>query len=430
MKKLIYALLSVTIAFGLWLYVITTVSPEWEETFYSIPVVLKNESVLSERGLMIANDELPSVTLRLRGNRSDLINLTSENITITADMAGVYSPGEQNISYVITYPGDVPGNAIEVISKSPAAVRLTIKERVTKIFTVYVDYEGTTVPAGYLTDKENQTLTPSTVSITGPKDVVDRIVQAKIRVDLTNQTESIIDKAYPIELYDRNGELIAPDLLIMDATEVNFNLKIQRYKEIKLLLNIVPGGGATAANTQITMDMETIQVSGSDQLLSTLGDTLELGEIRLGEILEDTIKEFTIKLPEGVVNLTGKDTVNVSISFPDLVMKSFTVTDITARNIPAGMKAEILTKQMVITVRGPAMQVGALTAEDISVVVNFAKAELGTDSYRAQIVIADIAPDVGAVDSYTVSASVTEVQEEEQENEEDGTNSTGDQNLG
>ncbi len=426
MKKLIYALLSVVIAFGLWLYVITTVSPEWEETFYNIPVVLKNESVLPERGLMIATDELPNVTLRLRGNRSDLIKLTSENITITADMAGVYSSGEQNISYVITYPGDVPGNAIEVISKSP--IRLTFKKRITKNMLVEVDFGGTTVPSGYITDKENQTLSSQYVSITGPKDVVDRIAHAKINVNLTDQTESIIDKAYPIELFDKNGEAVTDALLSMDVTEVNFTLKIQRYKQIQLLLNIIPGGGATADNTLITMDMETIQVSGSDQLLSTLGDTLELGEIPLGDILEDTVLEFTIKLPVGVDNLTGKDTVSVSVSFPDLSKKTLTATNISAVNVPEGMAAEILAKQLVVTVRGPAEQVELLTPEDISVIVDFAKAELGQDSYRAQIVIGEVAPDVGAVENYTVFASVTEAQEvepEDQKGQTDGTDGSG-----
>lgn len=427
MKKLIYALLSVVIAFGLWLYVITTVSPEWEETFYNIPVSLKNESVLPERGLMIATDELPKVTLRLRGNRSDLINLTSENITITADMAGVYSPGEQNISYAITYPGNVPGNAIEVISKSPGTIRLTIKERVSKNMQVEVDYGGTTVPSGYLTDKENQSLSPQSVNITGPKDIVDSIAKAKIEVDLTGKTETI-NGTYPIKLYDKDGNLVLSDSLTLDVENVDFTLKIQRYKEIQLQLNVIPGGGATADNTVITMDMETIMVSGSDQLLSTLGDTLELGEIRLGEILEDTVLEFTITLPEGIVNLTGKDTVSVSVSFPDLMTKTFTVTDIKARNIPVGMEVEFLTKQMTVTVRGLAEQVEALTADDISAVVDFAKAELGQDSYRAQIVIGEVAPDVGAVENYTVFASVTEAQEvepEDQKGQTDGTDGSG-----
>ena len=62
--------LSVAISLVLWMYVISVVSPESDETFYDIPVSYQND-VLDERGLMIVS-ETPTVTLHLKGNRSDL----------------------------------------------------------------------------------------------------------------------------------------------------------------------------------------------------------------------------------------------------------------------------------------------------------------------------------------------------------------------
>ena len=81
-EKILYLLISVVIAFGLWSYVITTDSPEWEETYYEIPVILKNESVLHGNGLMLGDGKIPTVTLRLKGNRSDLVNLNKSDITL------------------------------------------------------------------------------------------------------------------------------------------------------------------------------------------------------------------------------------------------------------------------------------------------------------------------------------------------------------
>ena len=100
-RKFVYGLLSVLIAFGLWLYVVTVVNPEWEETFYNIPVALENEQILHDRGLMLVSDEDPEVTLRLSGNRADMIKLNSSNITIRADLSRIYSAGEQSINYSI-----------------------------------------------------------------------------------------------------------------------------------------------------------------------------------------------------------------------------------------------------------------------------------------------------------------------------------------
>ena len=104
-NKLIYALLSFVIALGLWFYVIAVVSPESEEIFYNIPVVLQNESVLNEKGFMIATQEKPTVTLRLRGNRSDLNKLTSSDILLTVDMSKINRVGKQYLSIDTDFPG-------------------------------------------------------------------------------------------------------------------------------------------------------------------------------------------------------------------------------------------------------------------------------------------------------------------------------------
>ena len=81
-SKIWQTALSLVIAFALWAYVITTVNPESEETFYDIPVSYQND-ILEERGLMIVSEK-PTVTLKLKGNRSDLNELNASNITIKA----------------------------------------------------------------------------------------------------------------------------------------------------------------------------------------------------------------------------------------------------------------------------------------------------------------------------------------------------------
>ena len=56
-RKIWSALLAFVIAFGLWLYVITYVSPGSEETYYNIPVIFEGETALSERNLMITSGD-------------------------------------------------------------------------------------------------------------------------------------------------------------------------------------------------------------------------------------------------------------------------------------------------------------------------------------------------------------------------------------
>jgi len=117
-RKIVYALLATLISIGLWLYVVTVVNPEYEDTFYNIQVSLQNDEILRERGLMVVSDEIPTVTLKLAGNRSDMIKLNSSNITLKADLSRIHSAGEQELEYTITYPDGVPTNAFSVVGQT------------------------------------------------------------------------------------------------------------------------------------------------------------------------------------------------------------------------------------------------------------------------------------------------------------------------
>ena len=103
-NKLMSAALSLLIAFGLWMYVITEVSPGSEWTYYDIPVKMEGETVLKERNLIITDMSSTDVDLTLSGNRSDLNELNSSNITLKADMTKIYDPGTHKIGYDITFP--------------------------------------------------------------------------------------------------------------------------------------------------------------------------------------------------------------------------------------------------------------------------------------------------------------------------------------
>ena len=52
-RKVWTAVLSVMLAFSMWVYVVTVVRPESTNTYYNIPVVLQGDNILTERGLMI-----------------------------------------------------------------------------------------------------------------------------------------------------------------------------------------------------------------------------------------------------------------------------------------------------------------------------------------------------------------------------------------
>lgn len=400
-NKILTGLLSFAIAIALWLYVVTFVSPNSDKHYYNIPVTLQSEVVLQERGLMIATKELPTVSLHLEGNRIDLDKLNSSNITIAVDVSKIGEPGTHNLTYTPSYPGDVPNNAITVLSRSPGTVTLLVEERINKAVPVDILYTGT-LPEDYMADKENKTLDYEKVNVVGPKSVIDQIAMARIEVDLDDRIGSISEQ-FRYTLCNEKGEPVDASLVTTDVEAVTLVLRIVQVKEIELVVNVIDGGGASKDTSAITISPNTIRVSGSEALLEGL-DRLELGTINLGEMSSDEIIMFPIKLPEGVRNETGLLEAAVDVRFPELGSKTLTVTNFTQLNIPSGLRVDMITQQLDIVVRGPKAVIDGITTENVTVTVDFANEQIGTATVKAEIAIN--ADGVGAVGTYHITASL------------------------
>ena len=403
-SKLATALLSVAIALAVWFYVVTVVSPNSDKNFQNIPVVTQGEALLQERGLMITDTDITTTSLHLEGSRIDLNKLSSSNIVVTMDVSKIYEAGVHDLTYSVSYPGDVASNAITILSKTPGSVKVTVEERISKTVPVQIQYSGT-VSENYMADKENAELDVENVTVTGPKPVIDKIAVARINVDLENRSESISDK-FTYILCNTKGEPVDVQSVVTDVADISLLLRIVRVKEISLLVNVVDGGGATAQTSLITIDPPTIRVSGSDALLEGL-NSLELDTINLVDIPEDSVFTYTIKLPEGVNNETGVNEATVSVSFPDLASKTVKVKNISAVNVPVDFDVDVITKALEIQVRGPKEKIDTLDEENISVTVDFTDAEEGTVKLKVIVDCGD--PEIGAVGAYTVSATVRKI---------------------
>ena len=401
-------LLSVVVAFSLWAYVITFVSSEREGTFSDIPVSYQGEALLEERGLMIVSEEKPTVTLTLYGNRRELNKLDSSNISIIADLSKIGEAGIHSLRYNVYYPGDIPDNTFTVQSQYPSMVKVDIERRITKEIPVNITYEGS-VQKDYIADKENVELDNPVVTITGPASSVDQITQAIVLVNLQDKSESFME-SYRFTLCDANGNPVDAKMVETNIAEVSLTLYIKRVKEINLVVTVVDGGGATKATSDISIDPKSIKVAGNETALKDI-DEINLGVINLGELTRDTEKPFAINLPDGLENLSGKTSAKVTIKFPKLETVNIAITDFSALNVPEGMEVEFITEELTVSVRGPKELVKKLTANDLSVTVDFTNAEIGNATFKANIVIGNSFNGVGAMGSYTVSATLSETDE-------------------
>ena len=405
-NKLYSMLLSLVVAFGLWLYVKNNVSIEDNNTFYNIPVVMESESVLGERNLMVTSISTSSVSLNLSGARSDLSKLDSSKLAAKVDLSQITEPGEHiALSYTISYPSDVSPSAFTVGNKNPGAIFVDVDYRRVSEIPVLIKWTGNR-SEDYIYDTENAVLDNNTVTISGPASVVDTIDHARVESDLTEQVESI-SQNYRYTLCDADGNPVDAEQITTNVEEVRLEMQIQKIRELQLVADVTYGGGANENNTTIDISPKTIRVSGGEAVLNELGDTLTIATINLADLDKNVNEQkYTLTLPEGVTNQTGVNEVTVSIRFTGLKTREFTIDQFEAVNVPEGLTVDIISASLSVKVRGPESEITALKEDNIRAVVDFTNAEVGTATYKVKIVCGDQFPNVGALKANSVSATV------------------------
>lgn len=403
-SKFVRIALSVVVALALWVYVITTVNPESEDTFYDIPVSYQND-VLEERGLMIVSEK-PTVTLKLKGNRSDLNELNANNITILVNLAAIQAPGTQMVRYDVSYPANLPNNAFETISQTPNLLKLKVENRIKRPIPVVLEYIGS-VPEGFIDDRENPVMDVSVVEVSGPESSVEQIDHALIQVDLTNKTDSIVD-AFQYVLCNEEGEPVDAQMVTTNVEEVNLSVKIQRLKEVPLVLNLVDGGGATKDTCDLDMDVTSIWVSGTENKLRDL-EQVELGTVNLAELKsEKNVLKFEILLPEGVNNINNVQEVTATISFPELSTKKLSISknQFLAAGVPEGAEVVWVTETVEIELRGPKALIKKISEKDVLVTMDFSAEELGNVNKVPKITLGSNYESVGTISVSTLIATL------------------------
>lgn len=411
-NKLMSAALSLLIAFSLWMYVITEVSPGSEWTYYDVPVKMEGETVLKERGLIITSMSSTDVDLTLSGNRSDLNELNSSNITLKADMTKIYDPGTHKIGYDIGFPGNVASNAFNRVNQYPDSIVVTVEKLIiNKEIPINIIYQGKAAD-GYVVRRADVVMDNEVILVTGPESVVNQITQAIINVDLDGQTESI-SQNYRFTLCNSDGEGVDSEMITVNTEEVHVDLTIHRKKQVDLVVTVVPGGGAAEQDVEITLSTESIWISGSDIALEQVGDTINLGTINLADHENNTKLTFTIPDYEGVTNDSGETEVEVAVRFEGLMTKEIVIEEFRTTGVPEGYEAQIITEKLTVKVRGPYELVNKLTVRDIIATVDFTGEEAGDATIRVNITFADKFEVLGVLGKPSVTTSLQPVQTEE-----------------
>ncbi len=406
-NKIISLLLSAVIAISLWVYVVTTVTPEDSQWIRNIPVTFTNEDGLfSDRNLTLTKGRNATVDLKVYGKRQDLLKLNNSNITITVDLSDVLGPGSWPLRYTVEMPETVSDNDISIESRSTYEIDVQVDLLSVKEVPVQAVFQGS-VADGYVQDSIE--LEYDTLEISGPQDQVSKVDHAEVVLERTNLSKTVSDSlAYT--LVDADGGEVVSDEIHCNVDKIGVMMTVSMVKELPLTVQFIDGGGATEEHVVSSIEPSTITVKGSAEDLEGL-NSLNIGNIDLSTIPTNTsyTGSFSIVLPDNMTNLTGEEMAKVTVELKNLKEKTFRVTNLELANTPSNLKATLGTVSLQIKLRGPSDVIDTITASNIRAVADLSSVGTSTGQFSVPVdVYVDGFSDVGAMGSYNVLVSISE----------------------
>ncbi len=402
--KIVAALIALPAAILLWLYVVTVVSPNSTRTVYNIPVTYEGTIVLADRNLILTS-ESTTVNLEIRGDRVNLTKLNSENVRVIADLSKITEAGTYTVSLTVSFP-DVTGNGdFEILHKSKSEVEVSVANAKSITVPVIIDVGDSEAKEGFFYDKAAATTDPAEVTVTGPDYEIDTVHRAVINCEDINSLEETMIEERPIILQKSDGTEIKDDsLLTLSQQTATVTLPIQKYKDLKVAVDIKNGGGATENNIDsLTFSVDTIRVRGSAGQIDELPDTLTLGTLDLSKITaSNDTKTFPVILPGSIKNVNGITSVDVTVKLTGVRVSSFSVNanQIELLNVPQDKRASINVQSIIVKLRGPEDEISAISEKDIKITVDLGNV---TESGEvAALVIVPGYPNIGSIDDVLV----------------------------
>ena len=426
-RRMIYLLLSILVACGIWLYADLTTGPNGtpqtkNREFLDIPIEYLYESTLTDRGLMLVEDGTDlTVDLTLKGTRWNICSLDRSQVRVTASLMDITSAGEQRVNYNVSFTNPKFRNNANAIQRENASIGMAtvnISELYSRTIDVSCELAGSvadTYSAGQVQ------LSHTEVEVRGLQEDIDPISYAKVTLDIGAGAVETVSKDLEIQFYGKNGQLLDKSGIHSSVENIRATLPVFVTKELQLVVNIIESPGRRRKNTDYRIEPQTIAVTGDATQLKDV-DTLLLESYDLAELGTEASENYTttnypIILPEGCTNVSGVTRAALRIRFTDMTSATISTKNISWLNLPEGKRVELLTDSLAVKVFGTEADVSALTGEDIAVTVDLGdySAASGTYSIPAEVTVNK--GDVGISGLYQIQVTIREGAEEPPEDE-------------
>ncbi len=310
-RNLGLAVLSVALAFGVWMFITDTEHPTRTGVF---PVDIPVEPVNMPEGLTLGGP-LGDVALRIEADEDLWDELTASDFRATVNLLGAQI-GTQDVEVQVEPLGERNGlRIIEVIptlhaaGAPPGTVSVELKPLVSQVVPVSIDAVGAP-PMGY--EPSTPSVEPGQVVVSGPEDLVSRVSVAMASVDLSGVV-SDVRATFSLVPRDEGGFIVAGVTLDPSSVDIEITVEQKRFSRLVVVSPSLEGSPAAGYNvTAVELEPSSVTLLGPLELLNVTSFVVA-DDIDITGATSDISRIVNIVGLHPGVSISGSATVSVRI---------------------------------------------------------------------------------------------------------------------
>lgn len=367
-------IVSIVVALVLWSYVVIVNNPEETTIVKNVPVALLNVDSLTQKGLILTDDDDFAIDVKIRGKKSDINKVKKEDITAEADLYG-YGAGEHIIAVSVLVPGDT-----SYAGSGTAKIKVNIEELVSKYETIDVQVLGT-LKAG--TEIGAIKAQPEEISVKGAKSVVDTVDHVLVRIpaDEVKRSETVL--TLEAQAVDKEGNGVKK--VVLSAKTIQVTARLYQTKEVALSVSVTGDVNPSYTLNKISVP-ETVTIKGAKDAVDAIS-SLTAHPISIEGISASAKLPIYITLPDGVELADASKDIHVLVDIKGKGSSTlkFSSSDISISNVTQGYNAYVNTSEITMTVAGRTSLINALSKEKFTLSADAAGLVTGTHLLPLQV---------------------------------------------
>ncbi len=406
-ENLFWFLGSLALAVLVWMIAVSQSDPVEQWRVNNLPI-----RVMTDSGLIITEQSENAAAAQMLAQRSVRLALAPDDIIISVDLRGL-GPG----THIVPLQWNTARRAT-VLDTIPRQITITteIEESRLKPVEAIIQEEP---PLDYRRGEPQIDVLQATVS--GPLSLVEQVDTLQVTLDLSDQRSAYQDTVRLIPV-DVDGAIV--EGVTVEPQNVTVTVSIEPRDDVRPMRVLANTSGDLPEGYRLTgfdYEPQSVYVSGSPEILSTLGDTLFTEPIDFS----DRVSSFEITVPILIPNpdllLIPRRDVTVTVTIEaQIATRQIDRVPVEVIGITQGRTVQLAPTEVTVLVTGPQPQIEPLTASDISVIVDVSRLRAGDNtqitpitSFRngmianATIQVLPAAIDVRVLETLEVTSEVT-----------------------